>query len=79
ILRSIIYEAFMDYIASCDNLRSFFYHLKEARYWCNWMPREGIDDITAVLIAFQLCSVKDDTGYINGFTDENTQFVHKRN
>ena len=78
-LRDIIYEAFMDYLSSCNNLRAFFYHLKEARYWCDWRPREGVDDITAVLIAFQLCCVRDDTGYINGFTEENTQRVLRKN
>ena len=78
-LRAIIYDAFMDYLSSCSDIRTFLYHVKEARYRCNWMPRDGIDDITAVLIGFQLCAVKDDTGYINGFSEENTQRVFRKN
>ena len=74
-LRGIIWEAFMDFMSTCTNPRGFLYHLKEARYWCDWSPRENIDDITAMLIAFQLCRVceKADDGsyhYINGFTEE---------
>lgn len=69
-LRGIVWEAFMDFMSTCTNPRGFLYHLKEARYWCDWSPREGVDDITAILIAFELCRVKDDTGYVNGFTEE---------
>ena len=70
VLRGIVWEAFMDFMNTCTNPRGFLYHLKEARYWCDWSPREGIDDITAMLIAFQLCCVRDDNGYVNGFTEE---------
>ena len=77
-LRGIIYDAFMDYMFSCANSREFLYHIKEALYWCDWSPREGMDDITAVLIGFQLCNIRDDTGYINGFSDENTQRVCRK-
>ena len=78
-LRSFIYDVFMDYISSCSNIRAFLYDIKEALYWCDWRPREGVDDITAVLIGLQLCDVRDDTGYINGFTEENTQRVCRKN
>lgn len=36
-----------------------------------------VDIFEALCGAFQLMQVRDDTGYINGFTEENTQFVHK--
>lgn len=70
VLRGIVWEAFMDFMSTCTSPRGFLYHIKEARYWCDWTPREGVDDITAILIAFQLCRVKDKNGYVNGFTDE---------
>lgn len=70
VLRSIVWEAFMDFMNTCTSPRGFLYKIKEALYWCDWTPRENIDDITAVLIAFQLCRVRDDNGYVNGFTDE---------
>ena len=60
----------MDFISTCTCPRGFFHHVKEAMYWCDWSPREGVDDITAVLTGFQLCQVRDETGYINGFTEE---------
>ena len=69
-LRSIVWEAFMDFMSTCTSPRGFLYHIKEACYWCDWTPREGGDDITAILIAFMLCEVRDDNGYVNGFTDE---------
>lgn len=70
ILRGIVYEAFMDYMASCTHPREILYNIKEALYWCDWTPRENVDDITAVLIGFQLCQVKDEKGYVNGFSEE---------
>lgn len=70
VLRGIVWEAFMDFMNTCDNPREFLYDIKEARYWCDWSPREDVDDITAILIAFQLCQVRDDNGYVNGFTEE---------
>ena len=70
VLRGIVWEAFMDFMNTCTSPRGFLYHFKEARYWCDWTPREGVDEITAMLIAFQLCRVRDDNGYVNGFTEE---------
>lgn len=71
VLRGIVWEAAMDFIDTCDAPRSFLYHIKDARYHCDWSPREGVDDITAVLIAFRLCRVRDENAsYINGFTEE---------
>lgn len=76
-LRLIIYDAFMDYISSCSDIRCFLYDIKNALYWCDGRPREGVDDITGVLIGFQLCDVMDSAGYVNGFTEENTQRVRR--
>lgn len=69
-LRGIVFEAFMDYMSSCTYPREILYHIKEARYWCDWSLKEDVDDITAILIGFQLCQVRDGNGYVNGFTDE---------
>jgi len=46
-LRAIVWEAFMDFMDTCTSPRGFLYHIKEARYWCDFSLREGIDDITA--------------------------------
>ena len=70
VLLSIVWEAFMDFMQTCDNPRAFLYRLKDAKYWCDYSPREGVDDVQAILIAFQLCRVRDDKGCVNGFTEE---------
>lgn len=70
VLRGIVYEAFMDFISTCTCPRAFFYDIKDALYWCDWSPREDVDEITAVLTGFQLCQVRDNGNYINGFTEE---------
>lgn len=70
VLRGIVYEAFADYMSSCSFPREILHTIREALYWCDWTPREGVDDITAVLIGFQLCQVKDKTEYINGFNKD---------
>lgn len=36
-----------------------------------------VDIYEALCGAFQLVSVRDENGYINGFTEENTRFVYK--
>ena len=70
LLRSIVYEAFMDYMSSCTYPREILYHIKEALYWCDWSPKEDVDDITAILTGFQLCQVRDENGFVNGFSEE---------
>lgn len=70
ILLSIVWEAFMDFMSTCTSPRGFLYQMKNARYWSDWSPREGVDEITAILIAFQLCRIRDKDGYVNGFSEK---------
>ena len=78
ILLSIVWEAFMDFMSTCTNPRYFMYSIKEAKYWCDYSPRDGVDDTQAILIAFQLCRVRDDEGYVNGFSDELIQYLEEK-
>ena len=70
VLRGIVWEAFTDFMSTCTSPCGILYDIKDALYGCDWAPRECVDDITAILIAFMLCEVFDDNGYINGFTKE---------
>ena len=70
LLRNIVWEALMDFMNTCTCPCGFLYDLKEALYWCDGSLRDGVDDITAILIAFQLCQVRDSNGYVNGFSAE---------
>ena len=71
VLRNIVWDALMDFMAACDSPHSFLYHLKNAKYWGDGSPREGVDDIDAILIAFQCCKVQnEDHNCINGFTED---------
>ena len=78
VLLSIVWEAFMDFMSVCTNPRYFLYTLKDAKYWCDYSPREGVDDVQAILIALQLCRVRDDEGYVNGFSDELIQYLEEK-
>ena len=78
ILLSIVWEAFMDFMSTCTNPRYFMYSIKEAKYWCDYSPRDGVDDTQAILIAFQLCRVRDDGRYVNGFSDELIQYLEEK-
>ena len=78
VLLSIVWEAFMDFMTVCTNPRYFMYSVKEAKYWCDWTPREGVDDTQAILIAFQLCRVRDDEGYVNGFDGELIRYLEEK-
>lgn len=70
VLRGIVFDALMDFINTADNPCDVLYKILETRYWCNWKPRENVDDITAVLIGLQMCQVRDKNGFVNGFTEE---------
>lgn len=70
VLRGIVFEAFIDYMSSCTCPREILYNIKEVRYWCDWSLKEDVDDITAILIGFKLCQVRDEKGFVNGFSEE---------
>ena len=72
VLRSIVWDALMDFMTDCESPSHFLYSLKNARYWGDWSPREDVDDIDAILIAFQTCEVRSpgDHKCVNGFTEE---------
>lgn len=83
-INGIIWEAALDYIDSFkEHLPSSF--LREIHHVMDLHNNplshfiNRVDMYEATCIAFQLAQVKNDAGYINGFTEENTQFVHKRN
>ena len=78
VLLSIVWEAFMDFMTVCTNPRDFMYSVKEAKYWCDWTPREGVDDTQAILVAFRRCQVRDDKGYVNGFSDELIWYLEEK-
>jgi hypothetical protein len=68
----------MDFMSVCTNPRYFLYSFKEAKYWCDYSPREGVDDVQAILIAFQLCRVREKDGYVNGFSDELIRYLEDK-
>ena len=78
ILLSIVWEAFMDFMTVCTNPRYFLHSFREAKYWCDCSPREGVDDVQAILIAFQLCRVRDEKGYVNGFSEELIRYLEEK-
>ena len=78
VLLSVVWEAFMDFMSVCTNPRSFLYSLKEAKYWCDFSPREDVDDVQAILIAFRLCHVWENGEYANGFSRELIQSLKEK-
>lgn len=82
-INSIIWEAALDYIDSFkEHLPSSF--LREIHRVMDLHNNplatriNRVDMYEATCIAFQLAQVKNNTGYINGFTEENTKFVYKK-
>lgn len=77
-----IWDAAIDYI---DNIKdtppgAFLQTIKEAydMHQSAWLSdMKPIDWYEAVCVAFNLVSVKHGNRFINGFTEENTQFVSK--
>ena len=81
-INNIILQAAFDYVDSFKEHRpsSFLRYVKET-YDLHHNPLveniKRIDIYEAICIAFEMAQVKDENGYINGFTEENTQRVRK--
>lgn len=84
VINQIIWNAAIDYINSFKVHRpgSFLQYAKEVfdRHNDPMMNNvlNKIDMYEAICIAFHMAQVRDDNGFINGFTKENTQFVRKQ-
>lgn len=83
-VNNAIWEAFLDYLNGMKGQSSisFLREAKEAYDRHNNSLVKNIDRIDmyeALCIAFQMARVRNQDGYINGFTEENTSFVHKTN
>lgn len=65
IINDIIFEAFADFMGSVNNPKFQLYMLKDIMN----IHREDVtySVYEAMLSTMQLCQVRDDTGYINGF------------
>ena len=82
VINNVIWDTAIDYTNSFKEHRpgSFLLCVKEVFSRHNNPMVQNINRIDwyeALCIAFQMAQIKNDTGYINGFTEENTQFVHK--
>ena len=81
VIESVIHEAVIDYIKTCDNpgffLRTYFdirdnwEHRSEIEHWCSVFIEQQVKehvnfDEEAVYV------------YINGFTEENTQYYKRQ-
>ena len=83
-INGIIWTAALDYIDGMKDTRPSVF-LREAQRAIeihnNPLVKSinRIDTYEAICIAFMLCQVRDDKGYIDGFSEENTQRVCREN
>lgn len=69
-LRAFVSQAFFRYLKVCTDISIFMSDIQQAKYYAGFIPRDGVDDTLAILIAFQICKVKGEYGCVNGFTEE---------
>lgn len=68
-----IYKAALDYLDSCDRPSFFVFQIIEC-WRINTQGRGvGYNYFDAILSAFSTVKVKNNNGYVNGFTEENTK------
>ena len=84
IVNDVIWDAALDYIDSMKEHRpSSFLRSVMDSYNLHNNPfidkKHNIDWYEAVCGAFSVAQVRKNGEYINGFTEENTEFVHKTN
>lgn len=82
IVNSVIWNAALDYIDSIHRPSHFLRCVMDSYNLHNNAlvdKKLNIDWYEAVCGAFSIAEVAEDGEYINGFTEENTQFVNKRN
>lgn len=83
-INEIIWTAALDYI---DSFKEYFpsSFLRECQRVMDLHNNPLVQNINrvdmyeAICGAFSLAQVRNDAGYINGFTEENTQFVRREN
>lgn len=80
-INGIIWTAALDYIDSMTQKPSVFFRRAQEVMDIHNNPLvrniNRVDIYEAMCGAFQLSQVRNDAGYINGFTDENTQLVKR--
>lgn len=80
VINKVIWKAALDYLDSMKEHRpSVFLRECENVLYCSTSPfadyEAPMDAYDAICGAFAQAAVKDDRGYINGFTEENTRLV----
>ena len=80
-INRVIYSAALDFIDNADRPSHFIKLIQEFLDVHNnpAFDNRRIDYYEAICIAFQIMEVMDDGEYVNGFTEENTGFVYKKN
>ena len=69
IIEDIIFEVFRDFIGSCDNPSFELWQVRECKKIADLAGDHDKNVYDYMLTTLVLCSVRGDTGYVNGFKD----------